>query len=153
MLRVLLAISVLMMSCLGKTSLELCAHETGEVHLFFYGDKCEGQHAEQHASGHDHGDSSDSSHGHHHESRSDAGDGEQHEPCEHEFLTFEGEWLTRATHAVSVDLPQPDAPQATGGEQLATAQWTRISKEFPPRAPPWHDGPKDYFLATIRLLV
>ncbi|MFU8847483.1 MAG: hypothetical protein ACNA77_02035 [Opitutales bacterium] len=154
MLRLFLAISVLAMSCFSKTCFELCAHEAGEVHVYLLGNICEGQFAKSQSRGHHHDYESTSNHGHQHGSSTGDKEVEEHAPCEHEFLSFEGEWLMRVTQALSLDLPQADSlPFLAELPTLSGPQWTKIAAKFPPRAPPWPDGPKNHFLATIRLLV
>lgn len=154
MLRILLAISVLAMSCLSKTSLELCAHAGGDVHVFLLGDTCAGQHAghdsKEHGHGADSGSGQEHPHPHHHPNE---GEAEHHEPCDHEFLDFEGEWLARAGQSTAIEYPQAEILPAAEKPHWAVPQWAKRTTEYPPRAPPWRHESSDHFLATVRLLI
>lgn len=123
------------------------------MHVFLFGETCAGEHAEHHTSRHGHGEGTSSGHEHQHQNHSNEVEAEHHEPCDHEFLDFEGEWLARATHSTSIEFPKPNSLPSAEISQLAAPQWTKVSTEYPPRAPPRRHESSDHFLATIRLLI
>lgn len=153
MLRIFLAICILAMSCLNKTSFELCAHEGGEVHVFLFAETCAGEDAGHHSKEHEHEEDSCSGHEHQHQGHSHEGGAEHHEPCDHEILDFEGEWLARAAHSAVIEIPQADGLACAEMPQLAVPQWAKVSAEYPPRAPLWRQASSDHFLTTVRLLI
>ncbi|HKK18442.1 MAG TPA: hypothetical protein VJ952_07145 [Opitutales bacterium] len=155
MWHLLLALNLFLLSCLSTTSFELCAHENGDAHLFFFGGSCAGEHADLHDSeqAHGHAHSGDASHAPHGNAPCEDTDGEHHEPCEHELLSFETEWLTRAAHYTSIDVPQVDLRNETDVLTSVYSLRQVAAVEAPPRAPPRRMASGYHFLATVRLLI
>ena len=154
MINLFLAFSILIMSCLSKASLEVCAHDDGEVHIFLFAGTCEGEHVKSHQTGnsnylhrHDEGCSG-------HDDKSDVQNDEHHEPCEHEFISFDEEWVARVINCITVDILQKSLPSSYQLTEIGSYPIALAAKSFAPRAPPpWQSNANDFFLKTTRLLI
>lgn len=76
-----------------------------------------------------------------------------HEPCDHEFLEFEGDWLARAAPSTAVEDPPPEILPTSELSQWAAPHWAEVSPVGRPRAPPWRHESSIHFLETVRLLI
>ena len=141
------------MSCLSKDPLEVCVHDDGEVHIFLFARACEGKHVKLHQTGDiDYLHRHESCSGHH--DKSDVHDDEHHEPCEHEFITFDDEWIARVINCITIDILQKSPLSSYELTETGSCPVALAARSFAPRAPPpWRSDANDYFLKTTRLLI
>ena len=154
MLNTSMAICILILSCLSKTSLEVCAHDDGEIHIFSVAGSCEGEHSKLYQL--DGGDylyeyEKDCSGWH---NSCNTQNDEHNESCEHEFISFDEEWIACSINCITVDVLQKGLPSSHELTDIGSYPIVLATKSFAPRAPPpWRSDANDYFLKTTRLLI
>lgn len=153
MMNLFLVFSILIVSCLSEASLELCAHDDGEVHIFLIAGACEGEHAKSRQI--DDGyylHINEGFSGHHY--KINVQNDKHHEPCEHAFISFDEEWIARTISCIKVDILQKSLLSSHQLTEIDNYPSVLATRSFAPRAPPsWRSNANDYFLRTTRLLI